>query len=208
MNDKFYKLPQQRQQEILRGAISIFAKYDYKKASTEDIAKAAGISKALIFHYFGSKKELYLFLNQYAEDYVIREMSALHHHEKSDFFDILTDAQICKMKILSVYPDIMLFLMRGYFEKSQEVRGELDRSFGNILMDSKSRFLARADTSRFQEGITAEQAMNIVLWMADGYMRSLTPEQLEDLDKVNDEFLDYLDLLKRQFYKKEFLEGE
>lgn len=208
MNQKFYALPQQRQQSILNGAIRVFARYSYKKASTDEIAKSAGISKALIFHYFGSKKELYLFLYQYAEAYVVQQMSALHDYAKTDFFDILADAQICKMKILSVYPDIMLFLMQGFFEENAEVRPDIDKDFDSILADSSTRFLSRADASKFREGITAEQALNIILWMADGFMRSRTPEKLKDLDAVSQEYLSYLNLLKRQFYRPELIEGD
>ena len=37
-----------------------------KKASTDDIAAKAGISKGLLFYYFHNKKELYLYLLEYA----------------------------------------------------------------------------------------------------------------------------------------------
>lgn len=60
--DKFLALPKEKQKAILDGAMQVFGSAPYKKASVGDIAKAAGISKGMVFYYFGSKKELYLFL--------------------------------------------------------------------------------------------------------------------------------------------------
>ena len=82
---------------------------------------------------------------------------------------------------------------------------QLADSFSAIVADSSARFLARADASKLREGVSAEALLNIALWMADGFMRSRTPEQLQDLDGLNDAFLAHVGLLKKQFYKEEFL---
>ena len=59
MNPKFYGLPQEKQQSILNAGFHVFAQNTYKKSPMSEIALAAGISKALLFHYFHNKKELY-----------------------------------------------------------------------------------------------------------------------------------------------------
>lgn len=99
----------------------------------------------------------------------------------------------------------MQFITNAYFEEDPRVRPALADSFSAIVADSSVRFLARADASKLREGVSAEALLNIVLWMADGFMRSRTPEQLQDLDALNDAFLAHVGLLKKQFYKEEFL---
>ena len=47
MNNKFYQLESQKQMDIINAGIEYFARFEYKKASTEDIAKSAGISNRL-----------------------------------------------------------------------------------------------------------------------------------------------------------------
>ncbi|HET8706129.1 MAG TPA: helix-turn-helix domain-containing protein, partial [Pseudomonadales bacterium] len=47
-------------QSILAAAEELFAFRGYKAASLNEVAKLAGMSKANIFHHFGSKQELYL----------------------------------------------------------------------------------------------------------------------------------------------------
>ena len=50
----------EREQQIIAVAISEFARHGYASASMVDIARRAGISKPLIYQYFGSKDGLYL----------------------------------------------------------------------------------------------------------------------------------------------------
>lgn len=52
MNERFKELPEVKQRAVLNAAMEVFAKYDYKKASTDLIAAKAGISKGLLFYYF------------------------------------------------------------------------------------------------------------------------------------------------------------
>src|ERR1043165_6248358 len=49
-----------RREEILDAAAEVFAEKGYHGASTEDIARRAGISQPYVFRLFGTKKELYL----------------------------------------------------------------------------------------------------------------------------------------------------
>ena len=62
MNEKSFALPIEKRQRILDAAYQVFSQSSYKGASMSEIASNAGISKALLFHYFINKKELYLFI--------------------------------------------------------------------------------------------------------------------------------------------------
>lgn len=205
MNDKFYNLPLQKQNAIINAALHIFAENDYKKASTEDIARLAGISKGLLFHYFGSKKELYLYLYQYAEKSLIEGMRRHYDYEERDFFKVLINAQMAKVQVLYQHPDLIAFLIKAYLENADAVEVQLDTKFKDVIASSRSTVLERTDTSKFREGISAAQALDIILWMSDGFMRSRTPEQLAEPEALNDEFLSYMDLLRRLFYKEDEL---
>ncbi len=49
----------ERREAILEAALTVFAKSGFHSSTIEDIAQAAGISKALIYEHFHSKRELY-----------------------------------------------------------------------------------------------------------------------------------------------------
>ena len=62
MNEKFFSLPEEKQQAIINAGFRVFSQNTYKKSPVSEVAKEAGISKSLLFYYFRNKKELYLFL--------------------------------------------------------------------------------------------------------------------------------------------------
>ena len=54
------KSKDERREEILDAAMAVFADKGLHAASTDEIAKNAGISQPYVFRLFGTKKELYL----------------------------------------------------------------------------------------------------------------------------------------------------
>jgi AcrR family transcriptional regulator len=54
------KTKDERREEILDAALAVFADKGLHGASTEEIARRAGISQPYIFRLFGTKKELYI----------------------------------------------------------------------------------------------------------------------------------------------------
>jgi AcrR family transcriptional regulator len=58
---KFSRLnPGQRREQILDAANALFAERDYGEVSIEDIASAAGVTRGLVHHYFGGRKDVYI----------------------------------------------------------------------------------------------------------------------------------------------------
>jgi AcrR family transcriptional regulator len=54
--------PTQRSDEILDAANALFAERGYDEVSVEDIANAAGVTRGLVHHYFGGRKQVYIAL--------------------------------------------------------------------------------------------------------------------------------------------------
>lgn len=52
--------PGQRHAQILDAANALFAERAYDEVSIEDIATAAGVTRGLVHHYFGGRKEVYV----------------------------------------------------------------------------------------------------------------------------------------------------
>ena len=57
---RFYKLPQDKQNRILDVAAEDFATHGYKGASLNRIIKAAGVSKGAMYYYFEDKADLFV----------------------------------------------------------------------------------------------------------------------------------------------------
>jgi AcrR family transcriptional regulator len=54
------KTKEVRREEILDAAMEVFAEQGYHGASTEEIARRAGISQPYVFRLFGTKKDLFI----------------------------------------------------------------------------------------------------------------------------------------------------
>ena len=52
------QMAEARRKQILMGAAQVFAEKGYHKATTKEIAKAAGVAEGTIYNYFNNKREL------------------------------------------------------------------------------------------------------------------------------------------------------
>jgi AcrR family transcriptional regulator len=203
--EKFLALPQERQEYILAAAMRIFGSVGYKKAYVSDVAKEAGISKALVFHYFSNKKTLYLYLLDHTYTIMTSEMNDKSDNTKTDFFDRIADATKKKLSVMKRYPAVNDFLKSVYFETDQEVlteirevlsRGENVRS--QIAFDG-------VDKSKFKDEVDPQLVLNILVKFSEGYANA-SPSGFEaDIDTLIREFEASVALMKNNFYKEEYL---
>ncbi|MBL8742727.1 MAG: TetR/AcrR family transcriptional regulator [Myxococcales bacterium] len=57
---------EERREQILNASRGLFLSRRYDQVSMEDVAAQAGVSKGLVFHYFSSKRDLYVAIVQEA----------------------------------------------------------------------------------------------------------------------------------------------
>lgn len=88
---RIVKDPDTRKQEILLGALKVFARKGYERTTIADIARELGISQGLCYRYYASKEEIHeAALDQYSSQLV---SAARNHFEQ--------DNRTLKEKILS-----------------------------------------------------------------------------------------------------------
>lgn len=83
----FENLPEEKRQRIIDACFKEFALHCYEQASVSRIVKELGIAKGSIFQYFGSKKELYRFLINYAGQKKLEVSKEMLETEIVDFFE-------------------------------------------------------------------------------------------------------------------------
>ena len=62
-----------RKNQILEAAFEVFVKKGYSKTTMDDIVLASKLSKGALYHYYGSKKELFLSLIDHWEIYTFKD---------------------------------------------------------------------------------------------------------------------------------------
>lgn len=83
----FDNLPEDKKHRIIEECFKEFALHDYERASVTRIVKKLGIAKGSIFQYFGSKKELYRFLVNYAGQKKLEVSKVMLETPVDDFFE-------------------------------------------------------------------------------------------------------------------------
>lgn len=116
----FYNLPVQKQNRIIEECFKEFALHDYQLASVTRIVKKLGIAKGSVFQYFGSKKELYKFLINYAGQKKLEVSKKMLESEIDDFFEWYKKVYSYGIKFDLKYPLYSGFLYNVVRERNYE----------------------------------------------------------------------------------------
>lgn len=170
MNEKFFALPHERQQRILDAAYQVFSQSSYKGASMSAIATCGGISKALLFHYFMNKKELYMYLWNHALEVTKQAVSEYKVMETDDFFEMLHRSLLAKCSLMEKYPYISAFSLNAYYEQYPEIKSAIEDSFSQESQASEILVLSKINTAKLRKDIDKKAMYEEILYAIDGYM--------------------------------------
>lgn len=113
------QMAEARRQQILMGAAEVFADKGFHKATTKEIAKAAGVAEGTIYNYFDNKRDLLLAMID------------------------LIGAQSLKRIIVSDPPDdpreLLTMVMHNRFQLAREWGPQMAPIFAEIFNDAELR---------------------------------------------------------------------
>lgn len=189
---------------VLSAAMEEFLK-GYGKANTDIMVEKAGISKGLLFHYFGSKKGLFLFLMRYVIDLVGAQYEKAVAPNK-DFIEIIWEISMIAVDLLTTMPLPFHFMGCGVFALQEEFPEEASR-FGNPLDRLFESARRQMDRSLFREDVDVEKASDLIVWTIYGYNNRIAKYDWKQdgwdsqIEQIKKELRDYLDLLRKLLYK-------
>jgi AcrR family transcriptional regulator len=73
--ETFFNLNEEKQEKVMRSAISEFLKHGFEKGNIGDIAKNAGVAKGSIYQYFENKRELFLYSVKWSTQLMMKKYS-------------------------------------------------------------------------------------------------------------------------------------
>jgi len=159
---KFLSLPQEKQNRIVDAAMNLFGEVGYKKAYISEIAAASGISKALVFHYFGSKKGLYSYLVYYTGKIVMTEAQHSRDTAGKDFFDRTAVIIKFRLSVKNRYPAMNIFMDSVFDEDDPEVAADIDR-LKAIATDMHAKpEIKEGEATLFKPGVDPVSVVNLV----------------------------------------------
>lgn len=193
MNEKFFDLRKEKQDRIINAALKVFALNGYRRASTDEIITEAGISKGLLFHYFGSKINLYAFLFDYATRYAIVELKSGVPRDESDYFRLQRMITAAETDLMRQYPYIFLFLDTAGREQDAEA-AEVVREKKDDLASCVEGLISGADRSLFPRPSDVTKLTKLLHYSRTGLMKDRLAEKDFDPLKLSDDIISGIDL--------------
>lgn len=200
MNEKFFDLKKEKQDRMINAALKIFSIGGYKHASTDDIVNEAGISKGLLFHYFGSKLGLYGFLYDYSVRFMKLEITGGVSSTEQDYFEIRRMMEYAKMQVLKNYPYMQRFLDRCRFEDVSEALMAIDRQ-KNVLTDIQAVLKNQSNRSLFKDEVDYEKLDQMLTYTVEGLMDSHFQDASFQPELLYNETCSYFDMMKKLTYR-------
>ena len=183
---KLLNLESQRRDAVLNAALKEFAVQGYDNASTNVIAKEAGISKALMFHYVSSKKELFLVVYDYFSDLIKKEYFNLMNYDEIDIFNKLRQSYFLQIKLSEKYPFIFEFNKLLQATNSDDVNQELESRMKEQNLSCYPKLFDGIDETKFRKGLNIEKCKQFIFWSNVGFTNQI-------LDKIRNSEKSYMD---------------
>jgi TetR/AcrR family transcriptional regulator len=214
----FEKQPQEKKDLIIKVAIEEFVKNGYEKTSTDVITRRAGISKGILFHYFKSKKNLYLYLVNYVKDLLTEKtMKALREIKSDDFFERIKEIVLAKQKVTALYLQETQFIMDAFTNPPVAVKEEMEEIIKKYYETYQGDFLLEhvyikdlIQTEKLREDISVDTVIRMTMFIAEQlsnkYLALYKNKQIDIINSTESmirELNDYLQIVKYGIYKSE-----
>lgn len=201
MNSKFLDLDKGRQDAVINASLKAFAINGYKRASTDDIVKSAGISKGLLFHYFESKKGLYEFLHDYSVKYMSMELLRDVKGEPGNIFLLQKEVERARIQVMKKYPYMQKFLNGAEKEAYTEAAQAIEHNCRNLREVYESLYEKITD-NLLKAPADMERIRKILEWVSQGVLQDSLREEEVDFKKMEEELEGYMELFQECFLEQ------
>lgn len=205
MTQHFLAVAPEKRERVFAAAIEVFAKSEYRHASTDDIAAKAGVSKGILFYWFRNKQEMYLDCLQYLGDLTRRAFENVRFENVTDFFELMELGGRVKTEIVRRAPYYMDFALRAYFSEEEWIVSAVRSLTGQSETSVLSRYFEHVDWSKFRDGVDGAYVLRMLVWMMTGYIQDQRQSGAPlDMDAAMVEYRRWAGIFRAYAYKEEY----
>lgn len=180
-------------QKILDICFAVFVRQGYSKTSTAMLAEAAGISKALIFHHFKSKKKLYISILGRCFEMMSHDTIIESPFDYQDFFEAKEKSGMSKIDYLRKNPDVNKFIFEAFYKTPDELKADIHKfrtyikeKNGDVNAAKDKKMKQLFDEIPLREGVDPEEAYELIDIISE-YFRMKLGAELTDEKKLLDD---------------------
>ncbi|MCK5761349.1 MAG: TetR/AcrR family transcriptional regulator [Candidatus Izimaplasma sp.] len=195
-----------RRNRILEAALIEFAEKGYRKASTNTIVREAKVSKGLLFHYFISKKDLYVYIFKHAKDTVKNDTYNKINFADRDVLNRLYTATQAKIESYTKHKLFVKILEKHELVKDEDILRETKTIIFNNTEESFKKIFNDIDYYLFNEVISIDRSLQVIKWTIeritdDWKINNNCKYTKETLETLKMDIYHYLDLFKGVLYR-------
>jgi len=180
-------------EKILDACFKVFVLHGYAKTSTAMLAEAAGISKALIFHHFESKKKLYITVLERCFDKMALELNQESPAEYGDFFEAKEQNGLKTIDYLRKNPKLNRIFFEAFYSTPDELKNEIhqfrarmEEKYGAMNAERESQMMKLFNKISLREGVDPKEAYELIQVVSE-YFRMKLAAELTDTKKLYDD---------------------
>lgn len=197
-----------KKEKILDSCFEIFVKNGYTKTTTAMLSEAAGISKALLFHHFKSKKKTYISVLDRCFEKMSSDIEEESLSDFNDFFEAKGQSGSHRIDYLRQNPNVSKLLFEAFHSTPDELKEEVYKftiyikdKYGAIEVSKDKLMKELFDNIPLRDGVDNEHAFELVNIVMAHFRKRIAIELTDEKKILDDEYWD--DLLNR---KREFLD--
>jgi len=202
----FLKLNDEKRERILASAYDEFLEKGYGEASTNIITQKAGISKGLLFRYFGNKEGLYKFLMEESARRIAGEALTALPTESGDVFAIIKSIIRLKIAVCLRYPKETDFLIAAWAANLPESLLRQRKKMMGMSYNYFDVICGLLDDSLLRDNVEKNVAAEIIAWVCEKYTDKVLSSgavdtTAESWNRVAEDLDKYMGALKSGLYK-------
>jgi len=203
---KIMSIDEEKRERIINASLREFSK-GYQEAKTDAIVKEAGISKGLLFHYFGTKDGVFRFLCDYVHELLAEEFFSSVDNDIPDILERIRQIVLLRAEMCIRYPNLFHFVSKVYLSEDGMFQKICNNEFQMRIQKKFDEMLSGYDKTLFKADIDPEKAVKMVLWTLQGYadavMKSgLDGEEPEALHKrFQQDITAYFSMFRSMMYR-------
>lgn len=208
MKGKKETLTEEKRWVILNAALEEFSAQGFDKASTNAIVEGAGVSKGLLFHYFGNKQTLYLAVFDMCMEVFEKFFEERSKDLPQNIIDRIIKISMIKLELFIEEPKMTKLITEAHINPPIALQREIRERQGRQEKKYLPLVAEDIDKGYFKKNVDPLKAIELVMMVSNAlsekymqiYKRSDNKDDL-DINNFFTEATAYLELLKYGIYR-------
>ena len=183
-----------RRERVVNAAWEVFARFGYQKASMQDIASAAGVSKSVLFKYHQTKENLYRAVFRLAADAISAADAEAKagRVEGETVFSAMHRTVDARMRLFARAPYVYAFSYAAAYDADVLARELVQAEFSRPGVRGGEEVYAG-----LRKDISPGQAKQMIFWISQGFLGDKLAQGMAQPETLKQEFAEWIDLMER-----------